>query len=129
MNKIWLIIKREYLVRVRKKSFIVMTFVAPVLMAALFIVPSYIASKSKVLRTIAIQEIGFNITNQLLDKEFLRFIRIPDEEAIKIKSDFSECNYDALLQVKDNNYTLYSNQQISLSIKSELENQLTQISQ
>lgn len=35
MNKIWLIIQREYLVRVKKKSFIVMTFLGPVLFAGL----------------------------------------------------------------------------------------------
>ena len=56
MNKIWLIIKREYLVRVRKKSFIIMTFLAPLLMAALLIAPSFIASKSNVLRAIAVKK-------------------------------------------------------------------------
>ena len=40
MNKISIIIKREYMTRVRKKSFIIMTILAPVLMAALIIVPT-----------------------------------------------------------------------------------------
>ena len=35
MNKIGLIIGREYLTRVRKKSFIIMTILGPVLFAAL----------------------------------------------------------------------------------------------
>lgn len=35
MNKIKLIIKREYLTRVRKKSFIIMTFLGPILIAGL----------------------------------------------------------------------------------------------
>ncbi len=43
MNKIGLIIQREYLTRVRKKSFIIMTILGPVLMAALFIVPVWLA--------------------------------------------------------------------------------------
>ncbi len=43
MNKIILIIKREYLTRVTKKSFIVMTILGPILMAALFIVPVYLS--------------------------------------------------------------------------------------
>jgi ABC-2 type transport system permease protein len=42
MNKIPVIIKREYLTRVRKKSFIIMTILAPVLMAALLIVPTIV---------------------------------------------------------------------------------------
>lgn len=37
MNKIGLIIKREYLVRVTKKSFIVMTFLGPLLMVGVFV--------------------------------------------------------------------------------------------
>ena len=44
MSKISLIIYREYLTRVRKKSFIIMTLLGPVLMASLFIVPILIAS-------------------------------------------------------------------------------------
>ena len=40
MNKISVIIKREYVTRVRKKSFIIMTIVAPLLMAAIIILPT-----------------------------------------------------------------------------------------
>jgi ABC-2 type transport system permease protein len=39
MNKILLIIKREYLSRVRKKSFIIMTILGPILMATLMMTP------------------------------------------------------------------------------------------
>jgi ABC-2 type transport system permease protein len=46
MQKIFLIIKREYLTRVKKKSFIVMTILGPLLMAGLFIVPVYMASRT-----------------------------------------------------------------------------------
>ena len=54
MHKMWLIIKREYLVRVRKKSFIVMTILGPLLMAALMIVPIYLANESQEERLIAV---------------------------------------------------------------------------
>ena len=40
MNKISVIIKREYITRVRKKSFIIMTILAPLLMAGIIIVPT-----------------------------------------------------------------------------------------
>ncbi len=46
MEKIFLIIRREYLTRVRKKSFVVMTLLGPVLMAALVILPVYLAENS-----------------------------------------------------------------------------------
>ena len=55
MNKTLLIIKQEYLRRVRKKSFIIMTFLTPLLMVALFFVPIWFASiKSDEIRRVAI---------------------------------------------------------------------------
>jgi ABC-2 type transport system permease protein len=45
MNKMLAVIKREYLQAVRKKMFIFMTIFFPVLMAALFIVPSLMVAK------------------------------------------------------------------------------------
>ena len=44
MSKIGLIISREYRNRVVKKSFLWMTFFTPVLMAALIVVPIWLAS-------------------------------------------------------------------------------------
>ncbi len=127
MRKIWLIIKREYLVRVRKKAFIVMTIVGPLLMAALMIVPTYLANESQELRTIAIEEDGFEFSKQLEDTEFLHFSKIPTEEATLLKEGFAESAYYALLHIEGENFTLYSYQQISLSVSNNIENQLEQI--
>jgi len=127
MRKIWLIIKREYLVRVRKKAFIVMTIVGPLLMAALMIVPTYLANETQEPRTIAIAEDDFEFTNQIEDTDFLHFSKIPTEEATLLKNDFSESNYYALLHIEGDNFTLYSNQQISLTVSRAIENQLEKI--
>ena len=127
MRKIWLIIKREYLVRVRKKSFIVMTIVGPLLMAALMIVPTYLANENQELRTIAIEEDGYEFTNKIEDTDLLHFSKIPTEEAILLKNNFSESNYYALLYIDRDNFTLYSDQQISLSVSKSLEKQLEKI--
>jgi len=55
MNKTGLIIKQEYLRRVRKKSFIIMTFLMPLLMAGLVFVPLWLATmKGKDIRRIAV---------------------------------------------------------------------------
>ena len=56
MNKIWLIIKREYLIRVRKRSFIIMTILGPLLMAGIIILPTYLAMQGNNERTIALYE-------------------------------------------------------------------------
>ena len=46
MNKIWLIIKREYLTRVRKKTFLLTTILTPLLFAGVFGVVIYMTIKS-----------------------------------------------------------------------------------
>lgn len=47
MNKINLIIEREYLTRVKKKSFLIMSIVGPILFAALMIVPAWLANEDE----------------------------------------------------------------------------------
>ena len=44
MSKITLIIKREYLTRIRKKSFIIMSVLGPFIFAAYIIIPMYFAT-------------------------------------------------------------------------------------
>ncbi len=45
MNKILLIIRREYITRVRKKSFIIMSIVGPLLFGLMFVIPIWLASR------------------------------------------------------------------------------------
>src|SRR5687768_3983851 len=47
MAKLWAIIKREYLERVRSKWFLIATFLGPLFFAAIIIVPAWLASRSK----------------------------------------------------------------------------------
>lgn len=54
MSKTWLIIKREFSTRVRKRSFIIMTILGPVLSAALFILPAYLATLPQDYRNILV---------------------------------------------------------------------------
>lgn len=124
MHKIWLIISREYLVRVRKKSFIIMTILGPILMAALMIVPIYLANESKQERFIAINEQSEYI---LEDTDLLHFTQIPNIEAINLTNDFSESPYYALLYIQNNQFTLFSDQQISLSVSKDIKQQIDNI--
>ena len=129
MGKIWLIIKREYLVRVRKKSFIIMTILGPILMVGLMILPIYLANESQEERIIALYEKDHEFNTKLIDTEFLHFTIIPDSEAEKLKDKFLETAYYALLDINDTTFTLYSEQQISLPVISEIESQLENIMQ
>jgi ABC-2 type transport system permease protein len=124
MHKIWLIIKREYLVRVRKKSFIIMTILGPLLMAALIILPIYLANDNQEERLIAINQQERFL---LEDTEFLHFTTIPGLEANNLSKDFSQSPYYALLYIEGDKFTLYSSQQISLSVSNDIQRQLEQI--
>jgi ABC-2 type transport system permease protein len=124
MHKIWLIIKREYLVRVRKKSFIVMTILGPLLMAALIILPIYLANENQEERLIAVNQQERFL---LEDTEFLHFTTIPGLEANNLIKNFSQSPYYALLYIEGEKFTLYSSQQISLSVSKDIQRQLEQI--
>ena len=54
MGKIFIIIKREYLQTVRKKSFLIMTFLGPILMAALMIAPTLLMHYGKETQKVAV---------------------------------------------------------------------------
>lgn len=47
MAKLWAIIKREYIERVRSKWFLIATFLGPVFFAAIIILPAWMASRSR----------------------------------------------------------------------------------
>jgi ABC-2 type transport system permease protein len=83
MNKISLIIWREYLTRIRKKSFIIMTILGPVLFAALIVLPGWFAQvEDREVQEIAVVE--YDATNQPVP-DSLQFFRnvIPDKSNIK----------------------------------------------
>lgn len=54
MNKIFVVIKREYLTRVRSKAFIIGTVISPLFMIALVVLPSLLAFKSSGFRHITV---------------------------------------------------------------------------
>jgi len=65
VRKISLIIQREYLTRVRQKSFIVMTIIGPLLMAALFVVPVWPALQQSEDVTVLVVDDSFLFTERL----------------------------------------------------------------
>ena len=97
MDKIWLIIKREYSVRVRKKSFIIMTLVTPLLFGMLIFAPGYLDSISSDLdqevKNIAIIDENIFFSDKLMNSEIINFTQVPKSEIELIKNNFSESSY------------------------------------
>ena len=127
MKKVSLIIRREYLTRVRKKSFIVMTIIGPLLMAAMFIVPIYIATISNEMKTVSV-----------IDETGLFFEKFKESDNIKFnylvsdvgsaKENFSKTGDYALLYIPrtemslPTNAILYSKSQVNMNVKSYIKN-------
>ena len=134
MDKIWLVIKREYSVRVRKKSFIIMTLLTPLLMGLLIIGPSYLSSISQNMEMGDIKHIAFFETNNLFSSEIknsktLNFSKIPKEEIKNIKENMSEGPYFAFLDLSnyDSMINIFSSQQINFEIINEIESKIYSI--
>lgn len=123
MNKSILILKREYLTRVKKKSFIVMTLLVPLMMAALTILPTYFAMMDdKEERTIAVYDPTGLILNQLESNEFTKFHYIPGPEFQELSKNFKSGNYYAVLHIPENILTtnraeMISDKQVTFDIK------------
>ncbi len=104
MNKIFLVIQREYLTRVRKKSFIIMTIIGPILMAATMVVPIYLATVSDEIRTIGIvDESGFFV-DAFENNNKLEFkpMHMSIQEA---KKTYQEIGFDMVLYIPKPSYT------------------------
>jgi len=74
MNKIWLIIQREYLTRVRKKSFLVISLLAPLLLALTTVGIAKFSSSSEADVVAVHDESGLGLAARLQDTDELHFV-------------------------------------------------------
>lgn len=134
MNKIWLIIQREYWVRVRKRSFIIMTLLSPILFAALMVVPALIASSSlfKEEKTIQILDQSKIFKDKLNNTSKITFKYIETDSA-QARKNFEQSKDYALLIIPNmsiNNpigFKMIGKKNISLDVESYLEDELERI--
>lgn len=133
MRKIGLIIAREYLSRVKKKSFIVMTFLGPILIGLMYGIAIWLAvnademNSKKIVKVIDESKLfEGNIRNSnSLEFEFVN----ADIESIKSDVLKSEDNYllvipNNIKQNKLEDVQLYSKKQASISVVSYIEKEL-----
>ncbi len=87
MNHLSLIIKREYLTKVRNKSFIIMTFLSPLIMVGIFSLVAYLSQlNNDKVRTISVLDESGLFVHQFEDDNNLKFNTLTDislEEAKK----------------------------------------------
>lgn len=123
MSKIGLIIKREYLRRVSKKSFLLLTFLTPFLFAALVFVPLWLSSlKTDKVKQVAVVDNTGKYASLFKDTEEYVFI-ISEGESMDAyrqnpdKEIFAFLNITDDLQKHPDAAALYSQKQIPLGLK------------
>ena len=131
MKKIALIIQREYLSRVKKKSFIVMTFLGPVLIAAMYAFAIFLAVNSDNMsdkKKIVVCDETNTLSNIIKSNAQYEF-EFSSLSLASLKSDFDSSGNSYLLYIpqKSINFVgvqLYSDKQPSLAIVKYIEDQL-----
>lgn len=122
MNKISLIIQREYFTRVKKRSFIVLTLLGPILMASIWIVPIYLSTLSTSPKVISVLDETGIFLDKLKGDENLQFVEaVPHLKTAK--ENLSKMGNYALLYIPKpdvhipNSAVIYSEKQASLDVK------------
>ncbi|MBP5389515.1 MAG: ABC transporter permease [Bacteroidales bacterium] len=100
LKNIGIIIRREYLNRVKKKSFLITTFVVPILMAALCLVPMLLmmTSKEKV-KTIGVVDRSEIVLPYLEDTETIDYTDCSAADPEALKATMAESGLDAVLVI------------------------------
>ncbi|MEE4115252.1 MAG: ABC transporter permease [Marinilabiliaceae bacterium] len=99
MSKTSIIIKREYTSRVKKKSFIIMTLLTPLIFAALMVVPALIMqNEDQDFKKIAVVEDGSDLFKDVIpDTRHLDFEYLGDVDVNQLKNTFEEAGYYGIL--------------------------------
>lgn len=103
IKKMWIVIQREYLNKVRKKSFLLITFLAPVFFAAIAILPSLIMMGAKEeAKTVGVVDRSGIVTPYLTDNDITVFKDLGTELDVEsAKSDLSALDVDVLLSISE----------------------------
>ncbi len=122
MNKTSLIIRREYLTRVRKRSFIIMTILGPLLMAAIMIVPIYVSQLSGEEKKIAVLDETGLFYQRFTDTDNMKFRHVHGALEAEKAQFRAQDNYALLYIPKTelsvpNGAFLYSDKQPNINVK------------
>ena len=103
MNKILLIIQREYLTRVRKRTFIISTILFPLLYLGLIFGTGYIAAKSAMNLHVAVLDSSGYFDRGKLERENQKdsstVLTLLDSNADSLKANYSRLGYDGYIVI------------------------------
>lgn len=100
MNKLPLIIKREYLAKVRNKSFVIMTFLSPILMVGMILLIAYLTKlNDSEKRVIAVLNESDFFATEFLSNETTSYVNYRDITLEEAKDSTLSMGYYGLLYV------------------------------
>ncbi len=106
MNKLKLIIKREYLAKVRNKTFIIMTFLSPLLMIGMIALVAFLTKSSmeKATTVAYVDESGIFSASDFKSNKTIKFENLTEAGFEKAKIIVEESSHEGLLYIpkKDN---------------------------
>jgi ABC-2 type transport system permease protein len=122
-----IVIAREYLTRVKKKSFLLITFLGPIFFAAVAILPTFIMmmTEDKGKKVAVVDESGI-VMPTLTDSETMVFTDFSEQPLDSVKADFIKDGFDLLLAVSEIDSTktvavsAFSEKPLSVDIKEAL---------
>lgn len=125
MNKLWLIIKREYLTRVKRRSFILATLLTPLAIGLFIVIITVIFSyESDEAKRIAIVDEGSILEGNLASDGNI-FFRKMDVDLETLKQDFAQRDFSGILylppvkDVLDRDYEIqfFSDDKLTLDVE------------
>ena len=99
MSKLLLIIKREFIAKVRNKSFIVMTFLSPLLFVGIGVFVGYLSQMKSELKTIAIHDETGKFVNDFKSDEEYNFLNVSAVDVKILKDSIVNESYEGLLLI------------------------------
>jgi ABC-2 type transport system permease protein len=138
MNPIWIVAQREFLTRVRKRTFLVMTLLGPLFFGLLMVAPALLASLPEGPKKILVVDHSYLLVGEkgVSDAEY-EFLK-PSPEALKSGKEILETNssYDGLLYLPPSenndpdyilkNAKLFTLEELPISLVGAMEDQLEQ---
>ena len=112
MNKLNLIIKREFRTRVKKKSFIVLSIITPIIIALLVIAPILIQQSTFKQKTVLVVDNTITL-GDLLERDksskFIKYVNMPLSATIEMVADRFENSSDTMVLHLNKNFGVISN--------------------
>ena len=101
MNKLWIILKREYLTRVKKRTFILVTLLMPLGIGLIGFISGYFASQAgKANKNILVKDESGILNEERLASTFMQFT-FSEEEIDSLKKNYITDGYDILLYMSN----------------------------